>query len=78
MRPVYAGEVYQEVDPRVMRWVKVLQVLNGAVTITTCDDRGIRENSNRQTIAKQERFNGKRGGYRYCFSIAKSEDSKHG
>jgi len=68
MRPVFPGEIYQEVDKRFKRWVRVLSVHNGAVIISRCTETGVRENSTKQTIAKQERFNGRSGGYRYCFS----------
>lgn len=69
MRPVHTGEVWQEVDTRLTRYVKVMSVHNGAVILRRCDAEGGDENG-RRTTAKQERFNGKRGGYRYCFSTA--------
>ena len=76
MNSVFPNEVYQECDNRFKRWVRVLSVHNGAVIITQCDERGVRKHSNRQTIAKQERFSGKSGGYRYCFSVSDADEHR--
>lgn len=57
------GDVWQEIDPRMTRFVRVMSILEGAVTISRCWPNGELWDSETRTTAKYSRFNGRRGGY---------------
>jgi hypothetical protein len=63
------GQIWREVDPRFVRYIKILSVTEGrrGVGIRTVD-KDVEGNwsfvsGSRSTYADHERFNGKRGGY---------------
>lgn len=57
---VRAGQLWREVDPRIVRIVEVLRVYSDAAMIRKL---GVKSGNGRR--AALVRFNGKRGGYRY-------------
>ncbi len=76
---IQIGQVWEEVDPRVERYVHVHGMHTGGksvtsgpqvptkdnrVTIVRCCKDGTPDPNGHFTFAKSERFNGKRGGYR--------------
>jgi hypothetical protein len=56
------GDIWQEVDPRFTRFVRVVAVNTDAVALRRCTEQGLFEGF-RVTRANLKRFNGKRGGY---------------
>ena len=57
------GDVWKEVDPRMERYVCVLELsASGYARLARCDANGEGQ-STRLTRAQLDRFNGKRGGY---------------
>ena len=59
------GSVWQEVDPRFERYIRVVELSEDEIFIQTCDADGKIKPKARVTRPVAERFNGKRGGYRY-------------
>lgn len=63
MSDVQVGQIWQEVDPRQERFVKVMAVRATRAIIWRCNPDGSAYPKAVQTSAKVSRFNGKRGGY---------------
>lgn len=59
------GQVWQENDPRITRFVKVVGFEGPyGVLIHRCRETGELSSSHRQTTALRRRFNGHRSGYK--------------
>lgn len=66
---IEVGQIWQEQDPRVERFVRIESVGTGPRSIrirTVYVESGqwVKDPSSRGSFASRERFNGKRGGYR--------------
>lgn len=64
MNEFYIGQIWQEVDLRFERFVKIVDLSEDEIFIRTCDRLGSILPRSRVTKPSAERFNGKRGGYR--------------
>lgn len=62
------GQVWQENDPRLTRFVLVLRIEPDRVVIGRCDQGGLRHDD-RETRAQLRRFNGKRNGYGFVRKV---------
>ena len=62
---IKVGQVWEEVDPRLNRKVRVMEVRDGEIkSVKIANHMGDNDNVGRATWASKTRFNGKRGGYR--------------
>lgn len=63
------GQIWQEVDLRFERFLRVIAIENSGAHIETVyrtyANDGVWHTTGRKGAAKLSRFNGKRGGYRY-------------
>lgn len=64
MQEFHIGQIWQEVDPRFERFIKVVELTEDEILVQTCDREGNIVNGSRVTRPRAERFNGKRGGYK--------------
>ena len=70
MTELKIGQIWHEVDPRSVRFIKILDITNGrrgilirTVTRSQYEKAWIHPERSKNTHADRERFNGKRGGY---------------
>ncbi len=59
------GQIWREVDPRMERHILIVDASDEDWFIQTCTADGERVPRSRVSKAREERFNGKRGGYAY-------------
>lgn len=59
------GQIWKECDPRIERYILIMDACEEDWYIRTCTVDGERLPSTRVGRAREERFNGKRGGYAY-------------